>query len=213
MPIVHPTGLFLDFNRAHVWEDNGIRLELPKGTLYEDIYFTTTRSKGNSHADVIRLHKNSTPLHAGVPLSFRINNDTVSRKSQYYLAKRNAAGVWANAGSGTYENGWLTTLIKDFGTYTVLTDVTPPKITAMDSKNAVKNRLFRIRVTDDASGVETWRGTIDGKWVLFTFNTHSSELRYVFDTDRLTKNSRHELVLSVTDACGNTRSYSHSFYY
>lgn len=213
LPIVTPTGLFMDCNRPNVWEENGIRLELPKGSLYENIHFTAARSKGNSHADIICLHENGTPLHTGVPLSFRINNDTVTKKTQYYLAKKNAAGTWVNAGSGTYANGWLTTLVKEFGTYTVLTDVIPPKITPMDSKNAVKNRLFRIRVTDDASGVETYKGTIDGKWVLFTFNTRSSELRYVFDTDRLTKNCQHELVLSVTDACGNTRWYSHSFYY
>lgn len=213
IPSIQRTGHFMAWNRSNVWEDDGIRLELPKGILYEDIHFSAARSKGKGHTDSFRLHDGGTPLHTDVQLALRINNDTVSRKSQYYLAKKNERGAWANAGSGTYHNGWLTTTIREFGTYTVLTDVIPPKITLMDSKNAVKNRLFRIRVTDDASGVLSWKGTIDEKWVLFRFDTHSSELRYAFDDSRLTKNSSHNLLLTVTDACGNTRSYSHSFYY
>lgn len=214
LPIAQHTGQFMDCNHSHTWEADGIRLELPKGALYDDLFFTAERTSGNQHADIFRLHETSTPIHMAVPLSIRIKNDTVTKKSRYYLAKRSATGSWAIVGTGTYKNGWLTTPIKEFGTYTVLTDATPPKITPINSDNAVKNRLFRIRVADNASGVVSWRGTIDGKWVLFSFNAHSSELKYVFDNGRLSRNnSRHTLVLTVTDACGNTQSFTRSFVY
>lgn len=213
IPAQQQVGQYMDYTLSHVWEESGFRLELLKGALYEDIFFTAERTRGNQHADIIRLHEVGTPLHVAVPLSIRIKNDTVSQKTAYYLARKNTSGKWLNAGSGTYKNGWLITPIKEFGTYTVLTDITPPKITPIDSNNAVKNRLFRIRVTDDASGVVSWRGTIDGKWVLFTYQTDSRELNYAFDNSRLSRNSQHALVLTVTDACGNTQSFSHSFYY
>jgi len=213
IPAQHQVGQRMAYALSNVWEENGIRLELPKGALYEDLFFTAGRTIGNEHADIFRLHDSGTPIHMAVPLSIRIKSDTVTRKSRYYLARKNTAGKWLFAGSGTYKNGWLTTPIKEFGTYTVLTDKTPPKITPIDSNNAVKNRLFRIRVSDDASGVVSWRGTIDGKWVLFTFNIHSGELRYAFDDSRLSRNGQHSLMLTVTDACGNTQSFNHSFYY
>jgi len=213
IPIQHQVGQPMAYTLSHVWVDNGVRLELAKGSLYEDIFFTAERKTGNQYADIIRLHETGTPIHMDVPLSIRIKNDTVTQKTAYYLARKNTSGTWLNAGSGTYKNGWLTTLIKEFGTYTVLTDITPPKITPIDSNNAVKNRLFRIRVTDDASGVVSWRGTIDGNWVLFTFHANSGELSYAFDDSRLSRNSQHTMLLTVTDACGNTQSFSQSFYY
>lgn len=208
------TGQFMAWNRANVWESNNVRLELPKGTLYEDIRFTAARRKGSSHADIIRLHSTETPLHTAATLIIRLTNDTLRTKSQYFLAKQNKAGKWVNAGGWSYQNGSIRASIKDFGTYTVLTDATPPKITPVNSENAVKNRLFRIRIADDASGVASWKGTIDGKWVLFTFNANNGELRYAFDTTRLKgNNGNHVLELKVTDACGNTAVYTHSFYY
>ncbi len=206
-------GQYMDHHRYNVWKEEGVKLDIPEGALYEDLHFTAERIDAGKHSDIIRLHDEDTPLHLAVPLSIRINNDTLTSKSAYYLAKKNKAGWWAYAGSGVYSAGWLTTSIREFGTFTVLTDTTPPKITPMDSNNAVKNRLFRIHVSDNASGIATWSGTIDGQWALFQYVARTGQLVYVFDDSRLNKKNRHNLVLTVTDACGNTGTFSHSFYY
>ncbi|NLT03749.1 MAG: hypothetical protein GXY09_07805 [Bacteroidales bacterium] len=77
----------------------------------------------------------------------------------------------------------------------------------------MKNHLFRIRVADNATGISTWRGTIDGQWVLFTYDIHTGCLQYVFDDERLVKGRTHTLSLTVTDACDNSSNWQYSFDY
>jgi hypothetical protein len=54
---------------------------------------------------------------------------------------------------GTYRHGWLTTPIRELGTFTVFGRHRCTKNNARHLENAVKNRLFRIRVADEASGI------------------------------------------------------------
>ncbi|NLE32665.1 MAG: M23 family metallopeptidase [Bacteroidales bacterium] len=206
-------GFYLDYRKANVFKEADIELTLPKGCLYEDAHLRLERADTDGYADQFSLENVYTPLHLAAPLSLKIKHDTLSLKRAYYLAKRNKQGRWQAAGVGTYRHGWLTTPIRELGTFTVLADTVAPKITPVNLENAVKNRLFRIRVADEASGISSWRGTIDGQWVLFTYDIHTGYLQYVFDNKRLPRGQSHHLSLTVADACGNARTWQHSFDY
>ena len=213
LPTPQETGLFMDYTKANTLKEADIELTLPKGSLYEDTHLCLERTVVEGHADQFSLEDDLTPLHLAVPLSLKIRHDTLSNKRAYYLAKRNKQGRWQASGSGVYKKGWLTTPIRELGTFTVLADTIAPKITPVNLENAVKNHLFRIRVADNATGISTWRGTIDGQWVLFTYDIHTGCLQYVFDDERLVKGRTHTLSLTVTDACDNSSNWQYSFDY
>jgi len=187
-------------------------MDIPAGALYKDIDFQFEQKPSAGYSDIYCLHNSWTPLQQPISITLRIQKDDLTNKKAYYLAKQNKYGSYQYAG-GVYANGRIQAKIIEFGDYTVLADTISPKIIGLSIENAVKNRLFRIRISDAESGIKTWRGTIDGAWVLFEFDCKTSQLRYYFDDSRLSKGKEHKLILFVKDACGNESSLEKSFIY
>ena len=70
---------------------------------------------------------------------------------------------------------------------------------------------LRFLVTDELSGIDTFEGYLDNRWVLFEYDMKNDLLIYAFDTARITRNAAHELELYVRDAKGNTSLYHSTF--
>ncbi|MDD4923069.1 MAG: M23 family metallopeptidase [Bacteroidales bacterium] len=187
-------------------------LTIPAGSLYKNIDFKYEQQTSDGFSDIYTLHDQWTPLHQPIPVNLRIQKDDLSNQKAYYLAKKDNYGQFKYVG-GKYVKGMIQAQIGEFGTYTVMADTIPPKIIGLNLENAVKNRLFRIRISDDASGIKTWRGTIDNKWVLFEFDCKTSRIIYQFDNSRIIKGKEHHLVVQVSDACGNESKLEYQFYY
>ena len=62
---------------------------------------------------------------------------------------------------------------------------------------------------DNLSGVESYKGTVDGRFVLFEMDKHSV-ISCRLDRENIAR-GKHELKIIATDACGNTSTYTHSF--
>jgi hypothetical protein len=77
--------------------------------------------------------------------------------------------------------------------------------------NLTGKRDIRIRINDDLSGIKSYEGTIDGKWALFEYDQKSEMLIYRFDETRISKKSKHDLSLKVTDNRDNYRIYKCNF--
>ncbi len=204
-------------NLMEHWKPNNFRndileLYIPAGSLYNDIDFSFRKEKSVYYSDIFHIHNSYTPVHSYMKAKFRINADTLKNKKSYYLAKKAASGRFLYLG-GSYIKGWIYADIRDFGAYTILADTVSPKITPINIENSVKNRLIRIRISDNASGIKSWKGTIDGNWVLFKFDIKTARLNYIFDDSRLKRNKNHQLKLVVFDSCGNKSEFEHTFYY
>lgn len=185
----------------------GIRLFIPKGNLYRDIYFRhTMKSDSSALAATHRLHDEEVALHGSARLSLFIRKDTLMNKKQYGIVKLRKGGVsWIG---GLYRDGWIDTNIRELGSYTIMQDTKAPTIIPINHKGTSGKQLS-FRLSDNLSGVESYRGEIDGKFALFEMDNRSI-ITYRFDPSRLSR-GRHKLKLTVTDACGNRSVYNHEF--
>ena len=105
--------------------------------------------------------------------------------------------------------GWIDGTIKELGNYTVGQDLKAPTITPLGANTWISKQAFVFRLSDNLSGVQTYRGEIDGQYALFEMNS-KSVITYKFDKERL-KKGKHTLKLTVTDAAGNRSEYKYSF--
>lgn len=197
----------------HWWSDNrfgakGIRLSIPKGNLYDDLYFRySVKEDSTALGATHRLHNKPVALHKSAQLSIRLQTDTLENKQQYGIVRlQNGRRSWSG---GVYRNGWIDTDIRELGSYTVGHDIVPPKITPLNPATWVSKQAISLRLSDNLSGVKTYRGEIDGQFVLFEMNS-KSVITYHFDKERLAR-GKHVLNLVVTDACGNQSSYTYPF--
>ena len=186
----------------------GIRLNIPKGNLYDDLYFHySVKENVNGLADTHVLHDTPTPLHGNAKLSLFLKTDTLDNKRQYGIVRIHKGKTsWIG---GKYRKGWIDGDIRELGSYTIQQDTQSPVITPIGKETWLSKRNLVFRLTDNLSGVATYRGEIDGRYALFEMS-NKSVITYHFDRERLEK-GRHELVLTVTDACGNEAVYTYSF--
>jgi len=89
----------------------------------------------------------------------------------------------------------------------VASDIQPPAITPVAPESWVKQRRIRVRLSDNKSGIASFRGEINGKFVLFTHDTKSNVYSYLFDDARLNKGEQLSLVFTATDGAGNSSEY------
>ena len=197
----------------HWWSDNrfgakGIRLTIPKGNLYDDLYFRYSVKEDSAALGATHiLHNKPVAFHKSAKLSLRLQTDTLENKQQYGIVRlQNGRRSWTG---GVYRNGWVDADIKEMGSYTLGQDLVPPTITPLNPATWVSKQAIALRLSDNLSGVQTYRGEIDGQYVLFEMNS-KSVITYHFDKERLAR-GKHTLKLVVTDACGNQSTYTYPF--
>ncbi len=70
---------------------------------------------------------------------------------------------------------------------------------------------MKVKISDDFSGIKSYRGTINGKWILFEYDPKRNLLTYDF-SDKTFKLAKHELEIEVEDNVGNKSVYKATFF-
>jgi hypothetical protein len=200
----------------HRWSDNhfgakGIRLLVPRRSLYGgSLYFRyAAEADSNGVADMHVLHDRPAALHRPAQLSLRLRRDDAADSRQYGIVSvRNGRPGWVG---GVYRDGWMDAEISELGNvYTIRVDSVAPVITPVAPERWTASQTVAFRLTDNLSGVDTWRATIDGEYALFAMDGKKSLISYAFDPERLQRGT-HVLLLTVADACGNRSVYETVF--
>jgi hypothetical protein len=203
-----PCGHFMSWQFENSYMDPDLSLIIPAGNLYHDICFTHGSRKSNSHySDIHRLHDTPVPLHRQATLRIRVKSDTLQLKSNYGIVTMDKNGKESWLG-GTYLHGGITAHIRELGgRYAVSSDTEAPVITPLQQEKWKSRRTIRIRLTDNKSGIASFRGEINGRFVLFSHDSKSTLYSYRLDEARLPAEVPLELTFTATDGAGNSTLY------
>ncbi len=199
IPACHSAGRhLLHYDRANVVQEPGLQLTIPRGMLYEDVALNTSVHADSSAISFeYTLHDEPLPLHAACELMIGVRHLPVADTTKYYIQRR--IGTKLYSAGGRYENGWVKTTIRESGTYRVAVDTVPPHLTPVKASSA---RTLIYKVGDVGTGMKSYRGTVDGKFVLVAFNAKNGTLTCRPDAVRVPA-GRHTFRLAVEDYCGN----------
>lgn len=193
-------GNCLHWDMDNEMRDLGMRLLIPKGSLFDDAVLQTKLiDKKDAISYTYSLTEDYCPFKVGCELSIKINYFPVDETSKYYIQKVNKDGTYSMG--GTYENGWVKTTINELGTYTVGIDTIPPRVTPI-AKEKWKNGVISFSASDSHTGVKSYKGTLDGKFVLFKYSLKNRRLDCDLKAEHISR-GKHMLELTVTDYCGN----------
>lgn len=186
----------------NVIETEKTYLEIPAGALYDNEFITVKEtSSGDYFSDIVEIGDEAIPLSKGLTLSLQLDTDTLADKSQYCLVKLNGAKQVAQP--TRYADGTLTSPLKSFGKYAVTVDRKPPVITPVSRERWKPSGIIKFKITDNLSGVESYRGEIDGHFALFELDGKTATISFKLDKERFPGNS-HEIKIIAVDGCGNT---------
>lgn len=213
IPGPEKTPYLFAWNKDNKYANNNFSLDIPKGNLYGSFYFYGADSPSTVYySNICRVNNFAVPLHSFCDLRVKLNNDTLSNKSQYGIVQISGRGkIWVG---GKYDKGYVRAGIRELGgSYAVSEDKKAPVIIPVQTATWLKRGIIRIQVADNLSGLALVRGTIDGRFVLFENDVKSAVYSYKIDGNRIGRNKNHELVLLAKDASGNTSEYKWKFEY
>lgn len=204
------------WNAANNFEEEQFTFETPEKSVYRntDFKWTSTPMSGSRLSPTISINDRFTPLHKLCTLAIAMPLATEAPDKLVVCREKDKGGI-ASVG-GTWTGAGMRAEIKVCGKYFVMRDTVDPTIRPhnFDPKGKTSTdfsamKSIQFKIDDNLSGVKTYRGTIDGKWVLFDYDAKNDLLKYMFDEH--VGNGEHELLLVVTDAVGNETQFTRIF--
>lgn len=186
---------------------------LPPYVLYEDIQFTYKTSKTPIAGTISLLHSvhnNLTPVHSYYDISIKCPELPEELRGKAFIVSVDKAGKKINEG-GSFKNGYVSTQTRSFGNFAIALDTIPPTIKPENISNykvITAQKTISFKIDDNLSGIKDYRGTIDGKWVLFDYDAKKDRLTY--EKENISK-GKHKLSLEVKDDRKNTSIYNIEF--
>lgn len=217
LPVKKITGKPFLADRQNEFENNKIKVIIPAGALYDHIDFTWKPSPqpAGCYSEIHHVHTKTVPLNSPYSLAIKCSSIPEELRDKALIVSVDPASGRKTAIGGAYSAGWVTASTNVFGSFSVTTDTKPPVISSLSIKgNKVLTNPSKVqfKITDDLSGIKSYRGEIDGNWVLFEYDGKSATLSYTFDKERMVFGKSHLLRLVVTDNRDNRAEYKAIIY-
>ena len=194
-----------EFNK---FELENVTVAFPKNTFYNDLYLDFEVTNG-----IAKVHQPTVPLNNRYTLTFDVSNYSPTEKQQLYIASIDEKGRKSYETTHKKETTFYTS-IKNLGTYTLASDTVIPSIKLVNFKDQqwmTNYNELKVKITDNESGINTFRGEIDGEWILMEYNVKNGVLTYNLN-DKSFSEAKHNLKVTVTDNVGNTNTINATFF-
>ena len=203
------SGQRFAYNKENKFEQDAIKINIPQGTLYDDIDFqySTAPQPAQAYSLSHRVHNSFTALFSSYNLSIKPTNLPAALQSKALIASAEQG-----AEGGKFENGWVTVNTRNFGTFYVVVDTIAPTIVARNlspGKNLANQSRIDFTIADNFSGIQSFDAYIDDQWVLMEYDPKNRHIWHRFDPS-LSQGS-HRFKLVVKDWKDNEKVYETTF--
>lgn len=222
--VADTVGVMLNYKREFKYNADAASVTIGAGGLYESIFYTQSAlpappvSKTAPHGitaltSIYNIHNPDISLHKSMQLSIK-TDAPVALRPKLTLARLSESGTTYSYAGGRWSDGAVRASLRSFGSYTVVCDTVAPQITPSfkENEDLSSKRSVSFAIKDNFSGINSFTGMLDGKWMLFEYDVIKGRLTHRFDDNRFEKRGlRRSVQLEVTDNMGNTRLYDGCF--
>lgn len=207
---IDTTPYFVTHNDHKTLTEGNISVYFPSQTFYDDLYLNF---KINS--DTLKLGDPTIPITKNFTITYDISNYKEQDKDKLFIAR--LVGTWKKYPSYVFTSKKGDKLIaktNTLGTYFLTTDTTNPTIKPInfsDGKWISKFRYLKIKLSDDLSGIKSYRATVNDKWILMEYDAKKGVLTHDFNDDVVT-DTKNNFKLIITDYAGNSAKFEATFY-
>lgn len=179
----------------------------PAGTFYED--FDLNFDVKN---DTLFLHDDTVPAHTNFTVSIEDTKSTEAQREKMFIGRIEGKKVNYNP---TYrKDSIFNTKVKILGKYALVADTIAPKITMavpVEGKWISEQKTIQLSIYDDLSGIRSYNGYLNGKWVLFEYDNKTRKLTHYFSDD-VFADGANDLKVVVIDNVGNSTTFETHFF-
>ena len=181
------------------------KINIPKNTFLKNTDLLIDLIK-----DTLKIINPNVPVFKNIKIIFPNTNN----KKGNYLANLDKNKNESFVTSRLDSKNNFETKTKKLGTFFIKNDSISPSIKSLSFKKGdwISNKNYiKFKILDVESGIKTYKGTINGKWVLFEYEYKKNQISYEFDK-YYTKKSMNEVEITVEDMVGNKKIFKSVFY-
>ncbi len=193
-------------NESNFSKEN-ISVFFPANTFYED--FNLNFDVKN---DTLYLHDDSVPAHSNFDIEIVDSKFTEAQREKLYIATIQGKKKGYNF-TFRRENIFITK-VKTLGKYALVLDTIPPKISiakSIEGKWLSDKKTIQFTISDDLSGIKSYNGYLNGKWILFEYDNKTRKIIHNF-SDGIVAEGQNELKIIVIDNMGNSTIFETRFF-
>jgi len=202
------------YEKENIIDTGQIKIEVPSYALYDSLLFEFSIDSNTDYlSPIYNIHNMFTPIHKQFSMEFKIDTSDITVPTEKLIVctfnmKKEPISV-----GGEFENGILKAKSRYFGAYYVSSDTVKPEIIPekfIDGKDLSKQPEISFIIKDDLSGLKSYNGYIDDKWVLFEYDFKNDRITYFFD-EYIEDKDLHKLQLFIEDKKGNIAEFEGTF--
>ncbi len=204
----------LYYGKENSYSTDDLKLSFPKNCLFDTIHLRCTAALATDPKIYSKIHQvgnSDEQAFDWFDISVRAERLAEGLRSKAVLMYKDNNGETAFRG-GVFDNGFIKTRGRDFGQYYIVVDSTAPAIRPLNvspMKNMQAAKKIELKITDDISGIETYSGYMDGKWVLTSYDAKNA--LFTCDIDAALPHGEHVYRIVVADERKNKADYSVKF--
>ncbi|WP_406844390.1 M23 family metallopeptidase [Flavobacterium soyae] len=194
---------FVRYNKDSNFEKDNMSVFFPAGTFYDDfnLNFDVKNNK-------IYIHDDTVPVHSNFTITIKDTVYPESLKDKLYIGK-------GTSYNGTTRKGDVfTAKAKILGTYGLVLDTIAPVIKIakpVEGKWISDQKKIEFTISDSLSGIKSYKGYLNGSWVLFEYENKNRKITHIFDDQYLTEGENF-LKIEVVDNVGNSTIFETHFF-
>lgn len=179
----------------------------PAGTFYEDfnINFKVVH-------DTLYIHDDTVPAHTNFTITIEDTTSTGAQREKMFIGKIQGGKVSYNF---TYQkDSVFTTKVKVLGNYKLVSDTVAPIVTManpIEGKWINEQKSLQLTISDALSGIKSYNGYLNGKWVLFEYDNKTRKITHIFK-ENYVQDGANVLKVDVVDNVGNSATFETQFF-
>jgi murein DD-endopeptidase MepM/ murein hydrolase activator NlpD len=179
----------------------------PANTFYEDFNLNF-----DVISDTLYLHNDKVPVHSNFIIEIKNRHFAEAQNDKLFIA---SVGLKKLGYNSTIRKGTIfSTNVKTLGKYALVLDTVPPKIVIakpITNKWLTDKKFIQVSISDDLSGIKSYHGYLNGKWILFEYDNKTKKITHDF-SDGIVTEGANELKIIVVDNLGNSSIFETRFF-
>jgi len=204
---VKKTDYFLKAKNDNIYKKDNMSVFVPAGTFYDDFYLNF-----DVKDEILTFHDESVAVHSNFTVTIENNAFTAEEKEKMFIASMEGKRLSYNFTK--IKDSVFTAYTKNLGKFVLAKDTTAPRISSVniaEGKWLSKQNNLQLTISDNLSGIKSYNGYLNGKWVLFEYDYKTKTIIHEFDEKFLVE-GRNDLKVVVTDNVGNSTIFETHFF-
>ncbi len=202
------SNYFVKNNKDNIFTKDNMSVFFPAGTFYEDFNMNF-----DVKDNVLHLHDDTVPVHSYFTISIENDKYTNEERDKVYIADINKNGR-LGYNKSTFKENVFSARVRSLGNYTLAIDNTAPTISItkpIEGKWISNQKTLQFLINDTGSGIKSYDGYLNGKWILFEYDNKTKKITHNFD-DGIVSEGTNDLKLVVKDNVGNITTFDTQFF-